>query len=456
VSNTCGHMDGSHPAVGVRDRAGFTLVELMVALALLLMFGVMATSVLTYGSALWRSARRRSHAYDVATFVFQQVEDDFAAAKTQFWGKDEDAFDTRVKLWVDHDGEFSGNWRSEGGRQRLRLVRGIPDEAASPRVRQAGDGVSNDDDDGDGDIDGDDDIDEEYYNLKDDDEDGRTDEDLRPLEGMCEVAYLLGLGDADRRTLYRAVLSPIGDRSGGFGDAWTSLFTKVLQGPVWKDILDDQGRIDRRSVPLARDVLHFEVRLWTQHTTTWDPAVPYSRPQRSYVAEECGPVFTWDSDRLRPGKPSFLMDPGQPGFPRNTLDADNDGVPNEDDEDYILDNVFPRCALVVLVIDPSQEYPLARAPRIGADASAAESQIRVEGPLPAYNTSWPYLHVGNEWVYFERVEAGNQYTLFHVAPNGRGARGTTAGPHAAGDVVRFGYTFARAFHNPAEREYEGQ
>ncbi|MFW6119238.1 MAG: PulJ/GspJ family protein, partial [Planctomycetota bacterium] len=97
-------------------RGGFTLVEMLIALGILLIFGVMAATALTYGTQLWRSGHRRSYAFDVATFVFQQIEDDLSAARSQFWGQDEDAYDTRVKFWVDHDGEFDGDWETEGGR----------------------------------------------------------------------------------------------------------------------------------------------------------------------------------------------------------------------------------------------------------------------------------------------------------------------------------------------------
>ncbi|MGD2175814.1 MAG: prepilin-type N-terminal cleavage/methylation domain-containing protein, partial [Candidatus Brocadiaceae bacterium] len=196
---------------GRAGAGGFTLVELLVALSILLIFGLMAATALSYGSRLWRSAHRRSYAYDVASAVFQQIDDDLSAARSQFWGTEENAFDTRIKLWADHDGLFSGTAGDQvGGRQRLRFVRGIPDATVNPRIRQAGDGVDND-----GDAPA---IDEEYYNLQDDDGDDRVDEDLMPVEGMCEVAYLLGLGNdgsgpgsdgyTDQNTLYRGVLAP--------------------------------------------------------------------------------------------------------------------------------------------------------------------------------------------------------------------------------------------------------
>jgi len=428
-------------------RGGFTLVELLIALSILLIFGVMAATALTYGTQLWRSAHRRSYAFDVATFVFQQLEDDLGAARSQFWAKDEDAYDTRVKFWVDHDDEFDGDWETDGGRQRLRFVRGIPDSAVNPRLRQAGDGQDNDTDGA---------SDEEYYNLKDDDGNNGVDEDLMPLEGMCEVAYMLGLDDADSNALYRAVLAPIGDDSGTESDPQYTFFDD--------DIFDDATRVRDKSVRLADNILHFEARLWTQYTTTWDlweddgDRMEFAPWQSSYEPEQCPPIFTWDSDRLADDKPDFLMDPGQTGFPSNTDDDDSDGTANEDDEDYVRDNVFPRSVMVVLVVDPAGEYPNPRTLRLRGDIGSGDPQIEVNGELPAYNKSWPYIHINDEWIRFESFEPDERGGTFTIADPGedRGVRGTAAAGHNAGDEVRFGITFTRVFHNPANREHWGQ
>ncbi|MFO7957481.1 MAG: prepilin-type N-terminal cleavage/methylation domain-containing protein [Candidatus Brocadiia bacterium] len=455
------------------QRGGFTLVELLIALSILLIFGVMAATALTYGTQLWRSANRRSYAFDVATFVFQQLEDDLSAVRSQFWGQDEDAYDTRVKFWVDHDGEFDGDWETDGGRQRLRFVRGIPDATVNPRLRQAGDRQDNDEDGS---------TDEEYYNLKDDDDDDEVDEDLMPLEGMCEVAYVTGLGDdgsgavTGPGTLYRVVLAPIGhvpaagdtdseDDSGA--NHYQMTFFHGLDEDEDNDPDDDDAdsvgtsyRIDKKSVRLADGILHFEVRLWTQYTTTWDlwdedgERLEFAPWQSSHEPEVCPPVFTWDSDRLADDGPDFLMDPGRSGFPNDTDDHDNDRTVNEDDEDYVRDNVFPRSVMVVLVVDPSVEYPSPRRLEVRNDVDDADTEIQVNGELPAYNTAWPYIRINDEWIRFESFEPDEQGGTFIV--DERPVRGTTGAAHNPGDEVRFGMTFTRVFHNPAAREYWGQ
>lgn len=410
-----------------RSRTGFTLTELLVATAILVIFGGMAVASLRYGSDLWRSCHRRSHGYNVATIIFHQLEDDIGGAKGQFWGRDADAFDTRVKFYVDYD---------YLGRQRLRFVRGIPDDTVNPRLRHAGDGVSNDDDDGSGLIgDAGDLIDEEYYNLKNEDPafDDAIDEDLMPLEGMCEVAYLMGLSANDLHTLYRAVLAPIGDQflQPAFlpthPDGWNvTLFENQY--------IDEPVEVQAKASPLANGILHFEVRCWTQYTTTWDDSVPWAPWQFSYVPEPCGPSFTWDSR----------------GFNQQ--------------EDAVYDNVFPRAIMVVVVVDPSQEYPVTNPLRLDPPAgilAAGAMRVPVVGTLPAYNEEWPYILIedavnGDEWIRFSHFEPNtNTFVVDPAFPRTLASvvRGTPAAAHAAGRLVKLGYTFSRVFHNPAGKEH---
>jgi hypothetical protein len=462
-------------------RGGFTLVELLVATVLVMMFGAMAVATLRYGTGLWRTGHRRNHAYEAATMIFHQIENDLNAAKGQFWNTDPDAFDVRVKFYVDHDPLFDGEPTEEGGRHRLRFVRGIPDDTVNPRLRQAGDGIDND---------GDATVDEEYYNLIDDLQedlidagtglpgsdglldagDGRVDEDLMPLEGMCEVAYLLGLGPDDRDTLYRAVLAPIGVRSADANtddavrpEGWNaSFFYDDLNGPTEDDYLDDPQEVQAKALPLVERVLHFEVRCWTQCTTTWevDPDVPFEW-YPPYHPQPCPPTFTWDSDRLSTG-PEFVMDWGVGDY--TDFDDDHDGVWNSQDEDYVLDNVFPRAVMVVVVVEPPERLRVQNPLRLAADLTAADLtgllNVPVTGRLPAYNKRWPYIRIGNEWMRFSSFDTGASAFVLdpdpaddEETPGERGARGTELAAHSAGELVLFGYTFSRVFYCPVGRDY---
>ena len=405
-------------------RAGFTLTEMLVAMALLLIFGTVAVATLRYGTALWRSGHRRAYAYDTATIIFHQVEDDIGAAASQFWYKDADAFDTRVKFWLDYDRFFEiqyGDTNPDHGRQRLRFVRRIPDDSLNPRIRQAGDGVDND---------GDGSTDEEYYNLIDD-------EDLMPLEGMCEVAYLRGLasgGVEDADTLYRAVLAPIGRTPGADHEGHTFFDP---------DTFDTSARIRAKAQALAENVLHFEVRCWSQYTTSWDDGIGFHIWPRSYQPVPCGPTFQWDSDRLTSG-PDFAMDWGKPGF----VDTDGKGQ----DDDYVEDNVFPRTIMVVVVTTPPDRLRQLGAVRLDGRITETQMSIPVVGNLPNYNRAWPYLLVDDEWIRFERFNPDSEPQSFTVAAGGRGSRETQPAEHEKGEPVKFGYTFSRVFRNPTGRD----
>jgi hypothetical protein len=416
---------------------------------------------------MWRSGHRRSYAYETATAVFQRIERDLSAAKSQFWNTDADAYDPRVQFRVDVDYAFDDPplQVARGPQQRLRFVRAIPEDTLNPRLRQAGDGLNND-----GDVADTNDngvlepaidaplIDEEYYNQMDDpqddlDVDGRldyadgfVDEDLRPLEGMCEVAYLMGLGAGSQHTLFRGVLAPIGETQPV--PTLRSLRPEGWNVTFFNDAYIDNERIggsgtavyapeiENKAVALTEDVvLHFELRLWSQYTTTWDDEVGFGPWPDSHTMVPCGPAFFWDSRGVH-------RDPEDPVEWR--------------------DNVFPRALMAVLVVEPPARLRAQGRLRLREDIDAHDLQIPVNGPLPAYNASWPYILLrnpsGEEWVRFSTFDEVSQ--SFNLDPNDplgtRGVRRTWAHGHPAGTEVLFGYTLSSVFHNPTGREYWGQ
>jgi hypothetical protein len=413
-----------------RRRVGFTLAEVTVATALLIVFGTLCVATLRYGAGLWRSGHRRSYAYDVAEGVFRNFDADFSEALSQFWNKDGDAFDPRIRFIVDED-DFTYP-AGDADRQRIRFVRRIPDSTTNPRIRDAGDGVDNDNDGF---------ADEEIYNLKDDDQandvavhgTGLIDEDLAPMEGMCEVAYMRGLTTEDRNTLYRIVLAPIGGLDSVFeGVGWP--YDANIDD--WDEIYDPANPNAGWAVPITENVvLHFEVRLWTQYTTSWDETVPFAPWGNSFEAEDCGPVFIWNSDG--------------------------------NDVDDIRDNVYPRAAMVILVVEPPERMKPIGGLRLqmsptGSALPADATAIPVAGNAPAFNHKFPYILIrddtnGDEWVRFETFDAANQQFILDPASDygARGVRGTEAVDHPDGCEISFGYTVVGVFQNPRGREYWG-
>ena len=450
-------MDSRAPS-GRSGRRGFTLVELLVAMTITIIFGTMVVITLRYGSSLWRAGHRRGYAYDTATTIFQQLEGDLATAKNHQFGTEAAAVDSRVRFYVDFDAN---------GRQRLLFVRGIAEHDINPRLRQAGDMIDND-------LDG---LppDEEVYNLQDDDTDGLVDEDLMWTGGISEVGYMMGLGD-DGDTLYRGVYAPITYPPAGPDAA--SLFLEPDPDPVsgfdptdgtswdYDANISTASDITDRALPLADGILYFELRCWSQYTTVWDMAVDadaedFNVWSYSYLPEYCTPTLTWDSDRLTLApvgmSPVFALDPGQPGVPAS---------PGETDPWYVADNVFPRQVMVVVVVQPPDRLSVPNPLRLSRPLVDTElGEFFVRGGVPTHNEAWPYVRINDEWIRFTSIEpvSGSDETRFVLDPNHpvqpgwRRARGTAApATHDVGDRVDFGFTFSRVIQVPAGRDYWGQ
>jgi len=408
----------AHGGPGKR-RGAFTLVELLIAIALLVILGSMVLGTLRYGTDLWRAGNTRSYCYDTATVVFGQLGKDLGASLSQFWNKDADAYDNRIRFVVDPDNPpviLPATVPPRGREQRLRFVAKIPDNTVNPIIRRAGNGSDDD-------VPVNARIDEDYYSLNNNYPPGGTGKaiDLKPLEGMCEVAYMMGTGARDSKTLYRSVLAPIGDANSLFVDA---------------NITAPGSPPSSVGIPVTEDVvLYLELRLWSQYTTTWDVAAPYTAWLNSWTPEYCGPAARWNSQGV------ITDDPLVPSSYR--------------------DNVFPRAVMAVVVVEPPESLRGPARLTLRAPIGPNDLYIPVSGALPAYNAAWPYILIkdptnGNEWVRFKSFDATMQRFVLDAAdPLGnRGVRSPTPNPtsHNAGCEVSIGLTFSTVFYNPAGRE----
>jgi prepilin-type N-terminal cleavage/methylation domain-containing protein len=174
-----------------------------------------------------------------------------------------------------------------------------------------------------------------------------------------------------------------------------------------EDLDVDFEKLVLGSRSIARGLLHFELRFWSQRTRTWQ-----------LVGTE-GPERSWDSARgglmlgETEGSDLFGLDLG----PSSLADP--------------RDDVWPRWVRVVVTVDAGPQSPPASfLTQAITDADTSVSVTRPEDiPDPS---DQPWLKIGAEWVRFQGVVGR---TLTGVR---RGQRGTKAIAHPVGTPVRAG------------------
>lgn len=157
---------------------------------------------------------------------------------------------------------------------------------------------------------------------------------------------------------------------------------------------------------LVDEVLHFDLRFWSQRTTGWSESGAR------------GPEQVWDSARagwLSQDAPTFAFDRG-PGSLENPTD-----------------DVFPHAIRMTLVVaQPSQLPPEG----VLADDLAASDRVLqlTNGERFPGAADGGFVKVEGEWIRYA-ARSGDQLTGLQ-----RGQRGTRPGPHARGRMVRVGRT----------------
>lgn len=383
-------------------RKGFTLVEILVVVAILLLLSSMVLFLINRAMELWRQGEREQRLADSAEAALHLLREDLRSCLTIEPRRVESPL---VRFTGDYDGQ---------GRQRLLFVRALEAGPERSVTLTAGDGLNNDD------------LwpptkeelqqrpkppqppvsraaDREQYNGLDDDRDGRVDHDLMPLGGMMQVAYFLA--DA---SLYRSFQAPI-------------------QRPDIRPLADKS-----RAVPVAVNVLYFGVQYWVHsRTTSWE-APPCWRGQKA--AATGGPSLVWDSTR---GDAQVL---GPDGKHRFVL-YEPDSLPYPDDD------VFPQAVRLELMVD----LPGARGLTTELRRSLGPQEDRIQVLSTAGFPRQGYLLIGEEWL---RYRDKDQVT-FYVASGGRHVRGTAPAAHEAGATVRSGATFVDTVYLPTWREGHG-
>ncbi len=436
ASGSTGESTGRRAARGLAPlTAGFTLLEVIVALGVFVMLGLLLAGALHSAITSWHRGEGRREVYERARAVLDQVGRDVAATFTH-GGRVSDGGPVHVIFLADRDPK---------GRQRLRFVRTLSGEDADPWTAGSGAGLESEGHD-------------EYMTRGAGAPSapagsvpgaggtppaisrapagkggtaraggGAGSGKLRPLEGLSEVAWLRGLEDGSA-VLYRAERSPIGG-------------SESLLEP---DSFATGAAIARRALPVSGEILHLGLLFWSQYTTTWDASV---KPTTD-LAGGGGPLLAWDSTRgILPGPPARH---GQPDPAGGSFFLAR-GAASRDDP---VDDVTPALVRVTIVVGGTGPTDMSTV--LAKDVSASETDIVVMDATRFPEDDAPglerFIKVGEEWMRYGRRGT----TRFTIESGGRGLRGTRAERHSEGDVVRAGLTFTRTYAVPARRGYYNQ
>lgn len=389
--------------------AGFTLMELMLAMSLFSLLSVGLVTLLSRSTNLLSEGNSGVATLDSLQVFSEIIERDVTTLYTQ---RDADTGMPDVRLYCDF---AESKYDAEDDKavtpiQRLMFVRMIPNEATSPVTRQAGTAVGQ--------------AAQAYLDQKDDNIEALEGR-LLPTGGQMEVFYTSipdSTDDPAVMSLYRGIRAPIGGKG-------SLLPTRRASDP--SATVDVRGPLHLPEVAKVADrvltgVLYFGVEFWGRKTLSWDSSV---RPP-------AGPSTTWDSSRgiLPGGKGSDSFHLAKSGFgPDSSL---NDPV----------DDVFPRRIRVTLVVE--EVGPNASTGVLAEDLSAETKSVPLLSSqfVPVVEGARRYVKIGTEWIEFL---GRSDNTLTGCT---RGARGTTAQAHPEGSVVHHGRTLVREFAVPTFRD----
>lgn len=359
----------------IRER-GFTVLELLVAIALLGSLGVFLAQLVRNSFALYRQGERRGEIYLEAVPILEDLERDILDLHGGASGR----------FLVDTD--TLGGQSARGDGFFMRIVRGIPDgEQGHGVLRRAGTSINAG----------------EAFIGADPGAERRT--SIAPPSGLLEVAWVLLPDDQDQGdregllTLYRGVRAPALGQ-GGF-------FDPSLEGSR------DANWVRQNLVPVASNILGLWVLSFAQTSEDWleDAAIDGSTAAGTSL-------LRFDSTRGILAKERFALAVG----PGSLTDA--------------RDDIFPRSIRVVLQLARGSRPET----RLRRSASPDDNLLRVTASdeIPEPTEGVPlYAKVGHEWVEIVGKDGGDLRVRRRVRRSGNAHESLPVGsPVFVGKVFR--------------------
>jgi len=245
-------------------RRGYTLMEVLVAMSLLVLLGGGLVTLLNQGISMWHASENRGRIYEQARAVLESIADDLRSTAIRAHGG---AGESWIRFVADRDPR---------GRQRLRFVRSISGETADSLLREGGSYLSTRSP-------------ATYDGFGDAAEAGRG--LLAAPGGLMEILYVLDPRQGQHR-IWRGIRSPVGGPGSLFIDESIeearSLSGKEKSGPA--EGAGDEPRLASVAVPVSEDVFFLGFRFWGPTTNTWKAVPPLRAPR---PGEESGPVTDW-------------------------------------------------------------------------------------------------------------------------------------------------------------------
>ena len=410
-----------------RRAGGYTLLEVVISVGILVVLGSGLATLLTQGISIWRRAENRGRVYDQARILLERMAEDLRSTVVD---PGAGAGTPWVRFICDRD------YR---GRQRLRFVRTISAETSNEILRQGG----------------------QYLAVRtpavfDGKYDRReaADGSLGAPGGLMEIVYL-GDPRISQTFLWRGYRSPVGgmgsllNESALKDDVLEKLAEKLEAARKAEPLAGDSDEKERErslaaveearkdieltmtgfSRRLTDGVLYLGFSFWGPTTNTWEPVAPLLSPGGR---RKSGPLGHWDSTRA-------ILDESPVESGEFTFKSRDGSLTDRSDD------IFPERVEITLVLrDDNSEslYLLEQLSKVTASFSVSKPLSLPE------DESKRYILVGGEWMRMSGID-GARVT---VGKDGRGWRGSGATNHSPGTRVDIGVTFLRVVEMPGSRK----